>query len=35
MDMVFKDVSGEEEEARRAAIESQILAENPHATVSK
>ena len=33
MDMVFKDVSGEEEKARRLAIENDILSRNPEATI--
>ena len=33
MDMVFKDMSGEEEKARRLAIENEILSQNPQATV--
>lgn len=33
MDMVFKDVSGEEEKARRAAIESDIMSGHPEVTV--
>ena len=34
MDHVFKDINSEQEEARRRAMESEIMAEFSHATVS-